>query len=255
MLGIIENILVQAHARHEEFRHELGLEGYTKKQLAAFLADAQRFDAEFTKREADAERLAEAGRPAARLRLAAIQHELQQSITQVQDAYHLRSAHEARLSQQLAGLRDQTGPPTGGIDDIQFHENEPRSLGRIEEIYQEFCRAGQAFGVLCSQHSFGPPAAILEAHWRQLEELDTRFAELEGEATHLAAIELPAARQRLSLVRGDLCGTIAIVKKMHAARIAAGSRTSELDSDATQDLAESILEMSRILGKSRGDRE
>ncbi len=123
-------------------------------------------------------------------------------------------------------------------------------LRQIEEIYQEFCWAGQVFGAFCSQYSYGPPAAILEEHWRELEELNSRFAELEDDATLLVAGDRKAARQRLSLVRGDLVGTIATVKKMHAARSVAEATPSEPVEPAAQGFADRMLEISKQLHHS-----
>lgn len=256
LLEIIGSLLSEASARYERFRAECfqhGTEGYTKEQLSGFLADAERFDAEFTKYEPVAQKLAEAGRPAAQSQLAAIQHDLQRSIAEVQDAYHLREAFESSFAQtamHLPETRLPAGPP--GERSSELSEAELLLLGRIEETYAEFCRAGQAFGALCAQYSYGPPSTILEGHWQQLEEMESRFKELEGEANRLAADNRSSAKQRLAIVEEDLLGTIAIVRKMHAARSGADSRAAELEAHAAHGLAESIQQMNKALGKSRG---
>jgi hypothetical protein len=259
LLEVIGDLLSDASARYEQFREDRalqgsGAEGFTKEQLNAFLADARRFDAEFTKHDASAQRLAAAGYPEVQTQLTAIQHDLQRSIAEVEEACHLREAFDARYSQAVTRTLGKTTLDSGQAEvaSLPQTEEERRMLGRIEEIYEQFCQAGIAFGALCTQYSYGPPTAILEGHWQQLEEMESRFADMDAEANRLAAVDHPAAKQRLAQVRGDLMGTIAIVKKMYAARTEAEVRASELEAHAAQGLAESMHQMARALSGSRG---
>jgi hypothetical protein len=250
LLDLIHRLVGEADARYAQFRGEPGPTGYTVEQLISFLEDAQRFDSQFTTYEAEAQKLADAGLPAARSRLAEIQHHLQHSIVKVQEAYHLLKAHELRTALP-------TDPPefdqsANAGDELGLIANERILLPEIEALYRQFCRAGEAFAALCAQYSYGPPTAILEEHWRELVELDRRFATCDHAANLLAVQHRPAAQQRLSLVRSDLTETIAIVKKMHAARSEADSRAFGPDGEAAENLTQSMLEMSRILRQGRG---
>jgi hypothetical protein len=256
LFELIGGLLSEAGARYERFREERlrsenEAEGYTKGQLNAFLADAYRFDTEFAKHEAAAQRLAEAGYPEARWQLAAIQVELQRSIAEVEEACRLTEAFDSRLMHPLTEPPEKRTAESGyaGKPSAPQIEEEIRLLSRIDGIYEEFCRAGQAFGALCTQYSYGLPSAILEGHWQQLEEMESRFAQVDVEAHRLSAGGHVAAKQRLSLVRGDLLGAIATVKKMHAARGDVDSRAAELETHVSQGLAESMQQMSRALAR------